>query len=74
MKRAIQQTIVSRRREEDRDYRREQEDRARDKTRSACDNFHTLSVGEESESDTDLEISTNRASGTRSMTKLKLKQ
>ena len=55
MKRAIQQTVISRRREEVRDDRREQEVRARDKTGSAGDNFHTLSDGEESESETDLE-------------------
>ena len=37
-----------RRREEVRDDPRAQEDRARDKTDSAGDNFHTLSDGEES--------------------------
>ena len=53
--RAIQQTIVSRRRGEVRGDRREQEDRARDKASSAGDDFHTLSEGEGSESETDLE-------------------
>ena len=52
---AIHQTIVSRRREEVRDDRREQEDRARDKTGSAGDNIYTLSDGEETESFSDLE-------------------
>ena len=47
------QTIVSRRREEVRDDRREQEDRARDKTCSAADKFPIISDGEESESETD---------------------
>ena len=47
---AIQQTIVARRREEVRDDRREQEDRARGKTGSAGDNVHTLSDSEETES------------------------
>ena len=55
VKRAIQQTIVSRRREQVRDDRREQEDRARDKTSSVGDNFHTLSGGGESEWGADLE-------------------
>ena len=41
VKGAIHQTIVSRRREEARDDRREQEDRVRDETGSAGDNFHT---------------------------------
>ena len=54
LKKAIQQTIVSRPREEVRDDRREREDRARDKTSSAGDNFHTRSDGEKSESETDL--------------------
>ena len=45
MKRAIQQTIVPIRREEVRDDRRVQEDRAHDKTGCAGDNFHTLSDG-----------------------------
>ena len=53
--------------EEVRDDRREQEDRARDKTTSAGDNFHALSDGEESESDTGL-------CGTRPMTMLNMKQ
>ena len=43
VKKAIQQTIVARRREEVRDDCREQEDRAQDKTCSAGDTFHTLS-------------------------------
>ena len=47
--------MQSRRREEVRDDRREQEDRADDKTGSVGDNMHTLSDGEESESETDLE-------------------
>ena len=71
MKRAIQHSIVSRRREDVRDDRREQEDRARDKRGSAGDNFHTFSDGEESESETDLE-SPDRACGTQQMTKLKM--
>ena len=54
VKKAIQQTAVSRRREEVRDDHREQEDRARDKTGSAGDNLHTLSDGEQSESEADL--------------------
>ena len=54
VKKAIQHTIVSRRRGEVRDDRREQEGRARDKTGSAGDNFRTLSHGEESELETDL--------------------
>ena len=55
MKNAIQWTIVARRREEVRDDRREQRDRARDKTGSAGKNGHTLSDGEESESETVLD-------------------
>ena len=51
--------------EEVRDDRREQEDRARDKTGSAGDNFHALADGEESESDTGL-------CGTRPMTMLNM--
>ena len=39
---AILQTIAAMRREEVRDDRREQEDRACDETGSAGDNFHTL--------------------------------
>ena len=54
VKKAIQQTIVSRRREEVRDDRREEEGRAHDKTGSAGDNFHTHTDGEECESGTDL--------------------
>ena len=50
MTRAIHQSTISRRREEVRDDRREQEDRCRDKTGSAGDNCHTLSNREESES------------------------
>ena len=53
VKRAMQLTIDSTRREEVRDDRREQE--ARGKTGSAGDNFHTLSDGEEAKSETDLE-------------------
>ena len=49
----MKQTIVSRRREEVRDDRRGK-GRAWDKTGGAG-NFHTLSDGEESESETDLE-------------------
>ena len=56
VKRAIQQTIVSRRREQVRDDRREGQDRARDKTGSAGDNFFAASDGEESESETNLEL------------------
>ena len=52
---AIQQTIVSRRRDEVGDDRRDPEDRARDKTCSAGENFQSLSGGEESVSETDLE-------------------
>ena len=55
VKRAIQQTIVSRRREV-RDDGREKKDRARDKTGSPGDNFHTLSDGEESESETEQDL------------------
>ena len=74
-KRAIQHTIVAGRREDVRDDRREQEERARDKTGSAGDNFHTLSDGEESVSETGIwKVSTKRTCGTRPMTKLNMKQ
>ena len=59
VKRAIQQTQVSRRREEVRDDHRQQEDRARDETGS-----HTLSGGEEPEAQI-WTVSTNRTFGTR---------
>ena len=55
LKRAIQQTIGSRWREEVRADCREQEDRARDRADSAGDNFRTFSDGKESESEADLE-------------------
>ena len=70
----ILQTIVAMRREEVRDDRREQEDRACDETGSAGDNFHTLSDGDESQSETDLKVSTNRTCGTRPMAELSMKQ
>ena len=57
MKKAIQQTVVARWREEVRDDNREQEDQVRDKTGSAGDHFRTLSDGEESELGTDQETS-----------------
>ena len=53
VKNSNQQTVVARRREEVRGDRREQEDRSQDKTGSACDNLHTLSDGEETESETE---------------------
>ena len=53
MKKAIQQTLVARRRPEVRGDRREQEDRARDKAGIAGDNFHAFSDGEETESETE---------------------
>ena len=57
VRRAIQQTIVAKRREEVRDDRREQEGRARG---GAGDNFRALSDGKESEFETDLEKSRRR--------------
>ena len=50
---ALQQTVVARQREEVRDDPCEQQDRAQDKAGSSCDNFQTLSDGEESESETE---------------------
>ena len=50
---SIRQTIVARKRQEIRDDRREQEDRAKDKTGNSGDNCHTLSAGEETESETE---------------------
>ena len=55
LNKAIQPTIVVRRRQEVRDDPREKQDRALDKTGSAGDNCSTLADGEESESETDLE-------------------
>ena len=54
LKKAIQLTFLSRGRKEVRDEQREEKDRARDKTGSAGDDFHTFSDGE-SKSETDLE-------------------
>ena len=53
VKKGIWQTIGARRRQEVRDDRREQEDRALNKTGSAGDNVHTSSDGEETESETE---------------------
>ena len=64
-KAAIQQTIVSRRREEVCDDRREQEDQAHNETGSAGDNFHPLSDGEESASETEVESLDKQEPGVR---------
>ena len=73
VKKSIEQTIVSTRREEVRDDRREQEDRARDKIGSAGDNFTFLTVRNPSQRQI-WKVLTNRTCGTQTMTKLNVKQ
>ena len=68
------QTIVSRRREEVRDDRREQEDRARDKTRSAADKFPSFPMVRNLSQRQISGALANRTCGTHPMTKLNMKQ
>ena len=74
VKKAHQQTVVARRREGIRDDRCEQEDRSRDTTVSAGENFHTLFDGEESDSQRQIwKVSTSRDLWYATMTKLNTK-